>query len=161
MLMKGRERAVPEWMRSKLKRWQEDALATDAKKRQVRRELEKMVNIELPIGVGALSWITLELEIRGWDRFQNRRQIASYTGLCPGIHNSNGRGREGRINRCGNSVVRYTLIEMVWRMTRWQPHYPPIKKLRAAVSKRGKRRFVVAAAPRFAIDPCSLATGPG
>jgi Transposase IS116/IS110/IS902 family len=35
-------------------------------------------------------------EIRGWDRFQNRRQIASYTGLCPGIRNSNGRGREGR-----------------------------------------------------------------
>ena len=68
-----------------------------------------MVSIELPIGVGALSWITLELEIRGWDRFQNRRQIASYTGLCPGIHNSNGRGREGHINRCGNSVVRYTL----------------------------------------------------
>ena len=73
-------------MRSQLKRWQEEALATDAKERQVRRELEKMVSIELPIGVGALSWITLELEIRGWDRFQNRRQIASYTGLCPGIH---------------------------------------------------------------------------
>jgi transposase len=69
-------------MRSQLKRWQEEALATDAKERQVRRELEKMVSIELPIGVGALSWITLELEIRGWDRFQNRRQIASYTGLC-------------------------------------------------------------------------------
>jgi hypothetical protein len=28
--------------------------------------------------------------------------------------------------RCGNSVVRYTLIEMVWRLTRWQ-QYPPIK----------------------------------
>jgi hypothetical protein len=35
------------------------------KERQVRRELEEMVSIELPIGVGALSWITLELEIRG------------------------------------------------------------------------------------------------
>jgi hypothetical protein len=32
------------------------------------------------VGVGALSWITLQLEIRGWERFQNRRQIASYTG---------------------------------------------------------------------------------
>jgi hypothetical protein len=45
MLMKGRERAVPEWMRSQLKRWQEEALATDAKERQVRRELEKMVSL--------------------------------------------------------------------------------------------------------------------
>jgi len=60
--MKGRERAVPEWMRSQLKRWREEALATDAKERQVRRELEKMVSIELPIGVGALSWITLQLD---------------------------------------------------------------------------------------------------
>jgi hypothetical protein len=54
---------LPEWMDSQLEHWQEQALATDAKERQVRRELEKMVSIELPIGVGALSWITLELEI--------------------------------------------------------------------------------------------------
>jgi transposase len=80
-------------MNSQLENWQEEALAVDAKERQVRRELENMVSIELPIGVGALSWITLQLEIRDWDRFRNRRQIASYTGLCPGIHNSNGRGR--------------------------------------------------------------------
>jgi transposase len=80
----------------------------DAKEREVHRKLENMISMKLPIGVGALSWITLELEIRGWDRFLNRRQIASYTGLCPGIHNSNGRGREDSINRCGNSVVRYT-----------------------------------------------------
>jgi len=150
---------LPEWMDSQLEHWQEEALAIDAKERQVRRELEKMVARELPIGVGALSWITLQLEIRGWERFQNRRQIASYTGLCPGIHNSNGRGREGRINRCGNSVVRYTLIETVWRMTRWQPDYPPIKKLRSMVSKRGKRRLVVAAARRLAIDLWRWATG--
>jgi transposase len=150
---------LPQWMDSQLEHWQEQALAIDAKERQVRRELEKMVGIELPIGVGALSWITLQLEIRGWERFQNRRQIASYTGLCPGIHNSNGRGREGHINRCGNSVVRYTLIETVWRMTRWQPDYPPIKKLRSMISKRGKRRLVVAAARRLAIDLWRWATG--
>jgi hypothetical protein len=56
-------------------------------------------------------------------------------------------------------VVRYTLIEMVWRMTRWQPDYPPIKKLRSSVSKRGKRRLVVAAARRLAIDLWRWATG--
>jgi hypothetical protein len=104
-------------------------------------------------GSRRLSWITLQLEIRGWERFHNRRQVASYTGLYPGIHNSNGRGREGRINRCGNTIVRYTLIEMVWRLMRWQPDYPPIKKLRNAVlSKRGKRWFIVAAARRLVSD---------
>jgi hypothetical protein len=80
-------------------------------------------------------------------------------GLCPGIHQSNGRGREGCINRCGNPVVRYLLIEMVWRLLRWQPDYPPIQKLRRTVSKRGKRWLVVAAARRLAIDLWRLATG--
>ena len=56
-------------------------------------------------------------------------------------------------------MVRYTLIEMVWRMTRWQPDYPPIKRLRTMVSKRGKRRLVVAAARRLAIDLWRWATG--
>ena len=55
-------------------------------------------------------------------------------------------------------MVRYTLIEMVWRMTRWQPDYPPIKKLRSMMSKRGKRRLVVAAARHLAIDLWRWAT---
>jgi hypothetical protein len=33
----------------------------------------------------------LEYEMKGWGRFNNRRQVASYTGLCPGIHQSDGR----------------------------------------------------------------------
>jgi transposase len=150
---------LPEWMGSQLQHWQQEALAVDAKERHVRGQIEKSLGIELPIGVGALSWMTLELEIRGWQRFENRRQIASYTGLCPGIHTSDGRGREGSINRCGNSVVRYLLIEMVWRLLRWQPDYPPIKKLRTMVSKRAKRRLVVAAARRLAIDLWRWSTG--
>jgi transposase len=153
-------RELPEWMRPQLTYWQQEALALQAQEHQVRQQLERMVSTQLPVGVGALSWITLQLEIRGWDRFQNRRQIASYTGLCPGVHQSNGRGREGCINRCGNPVVRYMLVEMTWRLVRWQPDYPPIQKLRRGLlSKRGKRRLVVAAARRLAIDLWRLATG--
>jgi transposase len=150
---------LPDWMVCQLEHWQKEALGLDAQERQLRRQLQKMVSRKLPIGVGALSWIILELELRGWERFKNRRQIASYTGLCPGIHNSNGRGREGRINRCGNSVVRYILIEMMWRMLRWQPEYPPIQKLRKTRSRRAKRQLVVAAARRLAIDLWRWSTG--
>jgi hypothetical protein len=57
-------------------------------------------------------------------------------------------------------VVRYMLVEMTWRLVRWQPDYPPIQKLRRGLlSKRGKRRLVVAAARRLAIDLWRLATG--
>jgi hypothetical protein len=50
-------------------------------------------------------------------------------------------------------VVRYTLIEMAWRLAHSQPDYPPIKKLRKAIlSRRGRRRFIVGVARRLAID---------
>jgi hypothetical protein len=41
----------------------------------------------------------------------------------------------------------------------YQPDYPPIKKLHTMVSKRAKRRLVVAAARRLAIDLWRWATG--
>ena len=84
-------------MRRQLEHWQQGALALHRTERQVRQELEQLVSKSLPVGV-ALSWITLQLEICGWERFENRRQIPSYTGLCRGIHYSNGRGHEGCIN---------------------------------------------------------------
>ena len=89
---------LPEWMRRQLEHWQQEALALHRTERQVRQELEQLVSKSLPVGVGALSWITLQLEICGWERFENCRQIPSYTGLCRGIHYSNGRGHEGCIN---------------------------------------------------------------
>jgi transposase len=152
------EPQLPQWLKPQLAYWQQTALALNGQERQVRSQLEQMVSQALPVGVGALSWITLQLEIRGWERFDNRRQIASYTGLCPGLHQSNGRGHEGSINHCGNPVVRYMLVEMVWRLLRWQPAYPPVQKLRQATSKRGRRRLAVAAARRLAIALGRLAT---
>ena len=99
--------------------------------------------------------------MKGWARFNNRRQVSSYTGLCPGVHLSNGCGKEGSINRCGNPIVRWILVEMVWRLVRWQPDYPPIRQLVKGLvrSKRAKKRLAVMAARHLAIDLWRLATG--
>jgi transposase len=99
--------------------------------------------------------------MRGWARFKNARAVASYTGLCPGVHLSDGRGKEGTINRCGNSTVRWVLVEMVWRLRIWQPQYEPVRQLALglAKSKRAKKRLVVMAARRLAIDLWLLSTG--
>jgi transposase len=37
-----------------------------------------------PRGLGKMTSVIIEREIGDWRRFSNRRQIASYTGLCPG-----------------------------------------------------------------------------
>jgi hypothetical protein len=42
---------------------------------------------------------SIEYELRGFGRFKNRRQVASMSGLCPGIHLSDGRGKEGSIKK--------------------------------------------------------------
>jgi transposase len=59
------EPQLPAWLKPQLAYWQQTALALASQERQVRRQLEQMVTQELPVGVGALSWITLELELRG------------------------------------------------------------------------------------------------
>ena len=59
------EAQLPAWLKPQLAYWQQTALALHGQERQVRRHLERLVDQELPVGVGALSWITLQLEIRG------------------------------------------------------------------------------------------------
>jgi hypothetical protein len=109
----------------------------------------------------AYSAAVLHYEMRGFERFKNRCQVGSITGLCPGIHLSDGRGKEGSINRCGIGIVRWTLVEMVWRLMIWQPQYPPVRRLAAGLvkSKRARKRLVVQAARRLAIDLWRLSIG--
>jgi transposase len=151
---------LPGWLQLLVAEWQTLALDLDQRERALRAQLEATAPQDLPKGIGALTWVILAREICNWARFHNRRQVASYTGLCPGIHTSDGKGREGSINRCGNRAVRTALVELVWRLARWQPDYKPVKLLadRAALSGRRRRKLAVAAARRLAIDLWRLAT---
>ena len=151
---------LPQWLIDLLAEWQAVAADLDARERRLRAQLEAEAPKDLPRGIGALTWIVLAREILDWNRFKNRRQVASYTGLCPGVHTSNGKGHEGSINRCGNRAIRCALVELVWRLVRWQPDYPPIKKLidRTALSGRQRRKLATAAARRLAIDLWRLFT---
>lgn len=121
-------------------------------------QLAQQLDVRAPKGVGTLTWLTLLLEILDWQRFQNRRQVASYTGLCPSEYTSGETRKQGSIDRQGNPRVRHVLIEAVWRLLKWQPMYPPIRKL-AAATGRVRRKLAVAAARRLAVDLWRLATG--
>lgn len=127
----------------------------------MRQRIEALAPQELPKGLGAYSAVALECEMKGIGHFDNARAVSSYTGLCPGIHSSDGRGKEGSINRCGNAAVRWNLVESMWRLGLWQPDYQPARQLRAALvkSKRAKKRLVVKAARQLAVDLWRLHTG--
>src|SRR5690606_4749283 len=92
--------------------------------------------------------------------FTNRRQVSGFVGLCPGVHQSGTSRRELSINRHGNPRIRALLIEAAWRMVRWQPGYPPVRKLiEGIVGGRARRKLVVAAARKLAVDLWRLAIG--
>jgi transposase len=121
--------------------------------------LAKAKKINAPHGLGELTGLTLELEVLDWHRFNNRREVASYTGMCAGEFSTGESRREGSIDKRGNRRVRQALVEAVWRLLLWQPDYPPLERLRAAKGQRARKRAVVAVARRLAIDLWRLATG--
>lgn len=153
------EQTLATWLIEQLQIMRATILQLDQQEKQLRQKLEATAPKRLPKAIGALTWVSLRREICDWNRFNNRRQAASFSGLCPGVHQSGGRRRDGAINRYGNPRVRALLIELVWRLARWQPDYPPVRALVAGVARgAARRKCAVAAARRLAVDLWRLAT---
>jgi transposase len=151
---------LPAWLVNELEVMRTVLATVDTQEQARRRTLEASAPPALPKAIGALTWVLLAREIGAWQRFRNRRQVASYTGLCPGVSQSGPRCRDGHINRHGNPRVRHLLLELVWRLVRWQPDYPPVRQLVARLVRgAARRKLAVAAARRLAIDLWRLATG--
>jgi transposase len=125
--------------------------------------LEKAATAQ-PCGVGALTSQVLEREILSWDRFKNRRQVASLTGMCPGVRISGNSQRSGPITKHGNRRLRTALIELAWRCLRFQSDYKPVKRWWPVLASRqasgaSKKKAIVAIGRRLAIDLWRLNTG--
>ena len=60
--------------------------------------------------IGPLSSELLDREIGDWHRFANRRQVASYTGLCPGEDSSGDSQMSLSVDKHGNPRVRAVLV---------------------------------------------------
>lgn len=116
------------------------------------------------VGIGALSSQVLEREILDWNRFTNRRQVASLTGLCPGVRQSGASSQNGSITRHGNRRIRTTLIEMAWRCLKFQRDYPPLRQRLGVLENSkavsgAKKKAIVAVARHLAVDLWRINTG--
>ena len=112
---------------------------------------------DLPMGLGKLTYETLEREVGDWNRFGNRRQVGSYTGMCPREDSSDQRRFQGSINKHGNPRVRSVLVEASWRLVQYQPTYQPVAKwlpvLTNPKTTRAKRKQIIVAIGRqFSVD---------
>ncbi len=127
-------------------------------------EVEAAAPAQLPVGLGKLTSEILEREVADWRRFKNRRQVGSYTGLCPREDSSSNRRFQGSINKHGNRRLRPVLVECLWRLCAFQPEYRAVKKWgpelsNPKTSRSRRKKIIVAMARTFAVDWWRVRTG--
>ncbi|HEU5313200.1 MAG TPA: IS110 family transposase [Candidatus Udaeobacter sp.] len=156
---------LPAWITTRLQMARPALLSLQEQINALTSELEASAPSAIPRGVGKLTSVVLTREICDWHRFNNRRAISSYTGLCPGERSSGSKRVPGSVTKRGNPRVRAALVECAWRMVRFQPQYPPVQK-RFAILTKGSRalgavrkKAIVAVARRLAVDLWRLHTG--
>jgi transposase len=128
-------------------------------------QLEAAAPADVPLGIGKLSTAVMTREICSWERFNNRRAISCYTGLCPGERTSGTKRVPGSVTKHGNPRLRAALVECAWRMVRFQPNYPPVKKRLSVLAKGARatgaqrKKAIVAVARHLAVDLWRIHTG--
>ena len=159
------EARLPGWLCVRLEVFRPVLAVLDAQIAALTAELEKAAAPDLPSGLGKLTQVVISREVCDWQRFQNRRQVSSYTGLCPGEYSSGGKRVPGAVTKHGNPRLRCALVELAWRLVRFQPQYPPVAK-RLAVLGQGARatgaarkKAIVAVARQLAVDLWRWQTG--
>jgi transposase len=149
---------VPEWMKELLSNSQPILVALQEKIRALTLQLQGAAGAGQPRGLGALSSVVIDREVGNWSRFKNRRQVGSYTGLCPGEYSSGNTRVQSCVTKHGNPRLRAALVETAWRLVRFQPNYKPVRKWRetlakgALATKATRKKAIVAVARQLAVD---------
>jgi transposase len=90
--------------------------------------------------------------------------VANYFGLCPSESTSDQRRRLGAITKHGNPRLRRLMVELAWRVSRFQPDYRGMRRWGALLSDRkasaaARKKAIVALARQLAVDLWRMATG--
>jgi transposase len=153
---------APEWLGKLLENLRALILQADQLLQQVSQEIESQAT-EQPKGFGLLTREMLRREVLDWNRFSNRRQVASLTGMCPGVRSSGEHSQIGHITKHGNPRLRRALVELAWRVVRYQPGYGPVQRWKQVLANRqhrgARKKAIVAIGRRLAIDLWRLETG--
>ena len=156
---------LPAWITLRLEVARPALLCLQKQINALTSELEAAAPSDIPAGLGKLTTVVMTREICSWERFSNRRAISSYTGLCPGEHTSGTKRIPGSVTKRGNPRLRAALVECAWRMVRFQPNYPLVKKRLGILAKGARatgaqrKKAIVAVARRLAVDLWRVHTG--
>jgi transposase len=156
---------VPAWIKGLLHNSQPILVALQEKIQAVTLQLQAAATATQPRGLGKMTSVIVDREIGDWKRFNNRRQIASYTGLCPGEYSSGNTRLQSCVTKHGNPRLRAALVELAWRLVRLQPNYKGVRRWKERLKKgvlttgAARKKAIVALARQLAIDLWRIRTG--
>jgi transposase len=102
--------------------------------------VEKLTTIP---GIGELAAQNILAEIGvDMNQFGGAGRLASWTGMCPGNHESAGKRKSGKTTK-GNRWLRATLVQCAWAASHTKGTYLAAQYRRLA-ARRGKKRALVA-----------------
>jgi transposase len=155
---------LPAWLCERLQFYR-TVLATVQEQLDVLTDaVENQVPQLRPFGCGPLTLATATNEVGNWSRFSNRRQVGSLSGLCGGVSSSGQSHVDLCITKHGNARLRYLLIELAWRMVKFQPQCKTVQKwkhilLNPLAHGRKRKQAIVAVARQLAVDLWRWQTG--
>jgi len=120
-----------------LERLQTQLTAVEAELHAIYRESPDAQRLDVVRGIGVVSAVSIVARIGPVQRFGNAEQLIAFAGLAPGVRESDGTRRDGRIGGGGTDVhLRHYLIEAsVW--ARQLPRY--VNTYNRVAKRRGKK----------------------
>ncbi len=155
---------LPAWLEERLAVFRRLLAALTVELDAATVALEATAPTVRPKGLGGLTYEVMEREVGDWGRFANRRQVASYTGLCGGVSASGQSHHLLPITKHGNVRLRTALVELAWRLVVWQRDCKLVKKWwpvlgQAKATKGARKKAIVAIARQLAVDCWRWRTG--
>ena len=98
-------------------------------------------------GVGLFTALSFLLEMPDMKAFENNEKVGSYLGLTCSEYSSGKSQHQGRITRCGNTRIRWLLVQCSWKAisgdVAMKRFYERVKR------RRGGKRAIVAVARKL------------
>jgi transposase len=155
---------MPSWMVSQLESWKKLIELTEKQALENESQLKAAAPRELVFGEGELTHELLARELIDPQRFKNGRQVGNYFGLCPSESTTDQSRRMGSITKHGNPRLRRLMVELAWRVSRFQPQYRAVRQWgpllqNPKASAAARKKAIVALARRLSVDLWRIATG--
>jgi transposase len=160
-------KTLPEDLKERVVREYERLRMVEDQMKLLRKERESRVNsgatpayrmvaqLRSLYGIGKTSSWDFVMEMFGWRRFRNRKEVGAFPGLTPTPYDSGGSQREQGISKAGRGRIRGLNIQIAWGWLRFQPHSKLARWFWEMFGHGGKRMRkigIVAVARKLLID---------